>query len=201
MVDIAIADYGAGNLESVRKALDYLGYEAVVTGDPDSISGADRLVLPGVGAFGAAMNALAESGMDAAIKEWLQKGRPYLGICLGLQMLFSSSEESPEAEGLCVLKGRNVAFKQGKVPQIGWNQVNTSGEIPLFNGIPSGSYFYLLHSYHVEAADEGIVRGTTDYGVTYPTAVVSDNICAVQFHPEKSGDAGLQLLKNWIELC
>lgn len=200
---IAIIDYDAGNLKSVLKALQYLGKDAVITRDPEVIRSADKVILPGVGAFGDAMDKLKEYQLDSLIGEIAESGKPFLGICLGLQLLFESSEESPGVEGLGILKGtiKRIPDADGlKVPHIGWNSLKLQNEGRLFQGIPSESYVYFVHSYYLQAEDEEIVKASTTYGVTIHASVEKGNVFACQFHPEKSGETGLQILRNFAEL-
>ncbi|MGN1328178.1 MAG: imidazole glycerol phosphate synthase subunit HisH [Eubacterium sp.] len=197
---IAIIDYGAGNLSSVKKALDYLGAESEITQDSDKILSASHVILPGVGSFEDAMDSMRERGLVDTVKE-AAKTKPFLGICLGLQLLFESSEESPGAEGLGILKGKIVSIPKDnglKVPHIGWNSVSLKQRDGIFNNIDDESYFYFVHSFYLKDADEDVVAATTEYGVTIQCAVQRDNLCATQFHPEKSSKAGLQILKNFI---
>lgn len=199
---IAVIDYGAGNLSSVKKALDYLGVESEITQDREKISNASHIILPGVGSFGDALKSMRERGLDGVTKEAAMSGKPFLGICLGLQLLFESSEESPGVEGLGILKGKIVKIPKGdglKVPHIGWNSVSLKQKDGIFSGIDDNSYFYFVHSYYLKGADGDAVAGTTEYGVEIECAVQKGNICATQFHPEKSGKSGLKLLKNFIE--
>lgn len=198
---IAIIDYGAGNLKSVKKAFDHLGVESKIISSSREWSGFDKLVLPGVGAFGAAVERLNRAGFIELIKDWLIVDNPFLGICLGLQLLSESSTESTEIDGLGFFKGKCVSFQQGKVPQIGWNQVQVKKESNLLDGIADNSFFYFLHGYYVQLEKENIITASTEYGITYPSIVEKGNVYAVQFHPEKSGDVGLQLLKNWVKKC
>jgi imidazole glycerol phosphate synthase glutamine amidotransferase subunit len=198
---IGIIDYGAGNLQSVRKALDYIGAESRIASRADDLEGAGRIVLPGVGAFGAAAAGLEERGFTAFLREWIRADRPFLGICLGLQLLFEGSTESAGAAGLGFFKGTCLRFKEGKVPQIGWNQVSPAAGSRMFDGIADGTFFYFLHGYYAAPGDETWVAARTTYGVTFASAVQRGRIWAVQFHPEKSGDAGLQLLRNWEARC
>lgn len=196
----AIIDYDAGNIRSVEKALRFLGEETSVTRDRERILGADRVILPGVGAFGESMEKIREFGLDEVIWETVEKGVPFLGICLGLQLLFERSEESGNAEGLGILRGeiRRIPDKEGiKVPQIGWNSLKYPRKGRLFQGIPEESYVYFVHSYYLEAEDGGIVTATTDYGVQIHASVEKGNVFACQFHPEKSSGVGLALLKNF----
>ena len=197
---VAIIDYGAGNLSSVKKALDYLGTENEITQDRDKILSASHVILPGVGSFGDAMDSMRERGLVDTVKE-VAMTKPFLGICLGLQLLFEGSEESPDTEGLGILKGKIVSIPKDKglkVPHIGWNSVNLKQQVGIFSNIDDESYFYFVHSFYLKAADEDVVAATTEYGVTIQCAVQRDNLCATQFHPEKSSKAGLKLLKNFI---
>ena len=204
---IAIIDYDAGNIKSVEKALLYLGAEVCLTRDADVILGADGVILPGVGAFGDAMQKLRDYGLVEVIHKCVDKGTPFMGICLGLQLLFESSEESPGVEGLHLLDGKIVRIPSDgglKVPHIGWNDlsfpVREGGRGRLFQGLPDKPYVYFVHSYYLQAADEKIVTAITEYGVTIHAAVEKDNIFACQFHPEKSSDIGMQILRNFIEV-
>ena len=200
---IAIIDYDAGNIKSVQKALQYLGQEAVLTRDREVILSADRAVLPGVGSFGEAMEKLKGYGLSEVVREFAATGKPFLGICLGLQLLFEESEESPGVQGLGLLKGKIRRIPEGegrKVPQIGWNDISIHPDSRLFRGIPDHSYVYFVHSYYLEAADRKEVAATTEYGVSIDAAVEAGNVYACQFHPEKSSDVGLGILKNFIAL-
>ena len=200
---IAIIDYDAGNLKSVEKALQFLGVEAKITSNAEEILGADKIILPGVGAFGDAMEKLNNSGLSEVIREAVRRKIPLLGICLGLQLLFEASEESEGVDGLSVLKGKIVRIpdKEGfKVPHIGWNSLKINPESKLFAGIPDDSYVYFVHSYYL-AAEEPIVAATTDYVVDIHAAVEKEHVFACQFHPEKSGDIGLKLLKNFATMA
>ncbi|HOH06324.1 MAG TPA: imidazole glycerol phosphate synthase subunit HisH [bacterium] len=198
---IAIIDYGAGNLRSVHKALEHLGTEARVSSSSAEIIMADKLILPGVGAFGKALEAIDGLGLREAICDFVASGRPFLGICLGMQLLFETSEESPGAAGLGLLPGRVRRFGPGlKVPHLGWNALEQRQPSPLWKGIPPGSYFYFAHSYFVEPAEPEVIAGVTGYGGPVPAAIGSGMIHAVQFHPEKSQQHGLQLLRNFITL-
>jgi len=199
---IAIIDYDAGNLKSVEKALQFLGVEAKITSSAEEILGADKIILPGVGAFGDAMEKLNNSGLSEVIREAVKRKIPLLGICLGLQLLFEASEETPGVDGLSVLKGKIVRIpdKEGfKVPHIGWNSLKINPESKLFAGIPEDSYVYFVHSYYLKA-EEPIVAATTDYVVDIHAAVEKEHVFACQFHPEKSGDIGLRLLKNFATM-
>ena len=200
---IAIIDYDAGNIKSVEKAMDHFGEEALITRDPERILGADKAILPGVGAFGDAMAKLAEYDLIGVIKDFVATGRPFLGICLGLQLLFEESEESPGVPGLSVLKGKVLRFpeKEGfKIPQIGWNSLELMNKGRLFKGIDNGAYVYFVHSYYLKAEDPGIVTATSEYTTTVHASVESGNIFACQFHPEKSSGVGLRMIKNFIDL-
>lgn len=199
---IAIIDYDAGNIKSVEKALQYLGEEAVITRDAGEILMADKVVLPGVGAFGDAMEKLNRYGLVPVIHEVVEKGIPFLGICLGLQLMFESSEEAPGVEGLGLLKGKIVRIPEGdglKVPHMGWNSLSFPKEGRLFAGIPENSYVYFVHSYYLQA-EEDIVTATAEYGMTIHASVEKGNVFACQFHPEKSSHTGLTILKNFVEL-
>ena len=194
---IAIIDYDAGNLKSVEKAFQYLGVEAKITSSAEEILGADKIILPGVGAFGDAMEKLNNSGLSEVIREAVRRKIPLLGICLGLQLLFEASEESPGVDGLSVLKGKIIRIpdKEGfKVPHIGWNSLKINPESKLFAGIPEDSYVYFVHSYYL-VAEEPIVAATTDYVVDIHAAVEKEHVFACQFHPEKSGEVGLEILR------
>lgn len=199
---IAIIDYDAGNLKSVEKALLFLGEEAKITSDAKEILAADKIILPGVGAFGDAMEKLNTSGLSETIREAVRRKIPLLGICLGLQLLFESSEESPGVSGLSILKGKiqRIPDKEGfKVPHIGWNSLQINPESELFRDIPQDAYVYFVHSYYLKA-EEPIVAATTDYVVDIHAAVEKEHVFACQFHPEKSGEIGLKLLKNFATL-
>ena len=200
---IAIIDYDAGNVKSVEKALQFLGQEVVLTREKEILLKADKVILPGVGAFGNAMEKLHQYGLVEVIHQIVEKKTPFLGICLGLQLMFESSEETPGAEGLGLLKGKIVRIpeKNGlKVPHVGWNDLQFPKESRLFKGFAGGEYVYFVHSYYLEAEDEKDVAATTEYGVHIHAAVEHDNIFACQFHPEKSASVGLQILKNFVEL-
>lgn len=198
---IAVIDYDAGNLKSVEKALLFLGEKVKVTSDAKEILRADKIILPGVGAFGDAMEKLNTSGLAETICEAVDKKIPLLGICLGLQLLFESSDESPDVSGLSILKGKvkRIPDKEGfKVPHIGWNSLKIADDAALFREIPQDSHVYFVHSYYLEA-EEPIVTATTDYVVDIHASVQKGNLFACQFHPEKSGAVGLKLLKNFAE--
>ena len=200
---IAIIDYDAGNVKSVEKALQALGEEAVLTRDAETILHADKVILPGVGNFGDAMGNLERFGMAAVIRQVCREKKPFLGICVGLQLLFERSEESPGVPGLGILKGEilRIPDQPGlKIPHMGWNSLELSRDGRLFLGIPDEAYVYFVHSYYLKAADESIVRAVTSYGTQIHAAVEQDNIFAVQFHPEKSSEVGLAILKNFAQL-
>ena len=200
---IAIIDYDAGNIKSVEKAVKKLGYECEITRDIETLRNADKLILPGVGAFKDAMGKLNEYGLTDVIKELvLKEKKPLLGICLGLQLLFDSSEENPGVEGLGLLKGRIVRLPEGddrKIPHMGWNSLDFPKKSILFNKVVKGSYVYFVHSYYLEADDKSIVAATSEYGAQIEAAVECGNIYATQFHPEKSSAVGLKILSNFLE--
>ena len=202
---IAILDYEAGNLTSVKRALDYLGYRSFITSRPEEVLKAERLIFPGVGAAGEAMENLKRKGLDEALREFFQSGRPLLGICLGVQIIFTESEEDG-ARCLGLLRGRVVRFpiplldRDGsplKVPHMGWNGVRPQREHPLFQGMDPAAEFYFVHSYYPQPEDPGVIIGVTDYGIDFPSAIAHENLWAVQFHPEKSGRPGLRMLDNF----
>ncbi|QFJ55703.1 imidazole glycerol phosphate synthase subunit HisH [Pseudobutyrivibrio xylanivorans] len=200
---IAILDYDAGNIKSVEKAFKILGEETVLTRDFGVIEKADHVVLPGVGSFAAAMEHLKKYELDKAIKDYVQSGRPFLGICLGLQLLFDSSEESVGVEGLHLLDGEVVRIPDApgiKVPHIGWNSLDYPNKGRLFDGIDQGSFVYFVHSYYLKASDPAIVTASTEYGCHIHASVEKDNIFACQFHPEKSSTVGLKILANFARL-
>ena len=200
---IAILDYDAGNIKSVEKAFKILGKETVLTRDFSVIEKADHVVLPGVGSFADAMNHLKKYDLDKAIKDYVQSERPFLGICLGLQLLFESSDESVGVEGLHLLDGvvKRIPDAPGiKVPHIGWNSLDYPNKGKLFEGIDEGAFVYFVHSYYLKAADPSIVKATTEYGCHIHASVEKDNIFACQFHPEKSSTVGLKILDNFANL-
>ncbi len=200
---IVIIDYDAGNIKSVEKAALYLGYDVKVTRDEAELLAADKVILPGVGAFGDAMEKLMSYGLIPVIRKIVEKNTPFLGICLGLQLLFDESEESPGVKGLGILKGKIVRFPEDKglkIPQIGWNDLTFPRQGRLFKGLDEHPYVYFVHSYYLEAEDPSIVTATTEYGVTVHASVEHGNVFACQFHPEKSSQAGLTILKNFLEL-
>ena len=191
---IAIIDYDAGNIKSVEKAMQLLGQEVIITRDRETIMNADKVILPGVGAFGDAMSKLRQYGLDEVIRDVTAKGTPFLGICLGLQLLFERSDETPGVEGLGILKGEilRIPDKEGlKIPHMGWNSLKFQNNGRLFKGIPEDSYVYFVHSYYLKAADEGIVTATTEYSTHIHASVEQGNVFACQFHPEKSSDIGI----------
>jgi len=217
MSKIGIIDYGMGNLGSVSNACKFLGLDAEIVSAPSQMDSCRAVILPGVGAFGDCMAHLTEHGFVSPIQKWISGGKPFMGICLGLQALFQFSEETPGVEGLGIFKGGSKRFPFGvgtavpavrgrlgeaslplKIPQIGWNAVNQKKpDCPMFAGVDNGAYFYFVHSFYVAPEDQSIVAGETDYGIKYCSAVWKDNVFAVQFHPEKSQAAGLQMLKNF----
>lgn len=198
---VSIIDYGAGNLMSVKKALDFIGAESEITADKDKIKNASHVILPGVGSFGDAMASMAERGLVDTVREAALSGKPFLGICLGLQLLFAESDESPAVSGLGVLDGKILLIPKNdglKVPHMGWNSVEIKQNSGIFKGISNGSYFYFVHSFYLNGANADEVAGTTQYGTEIQCAVEKGNLCATQFHPEKSGEIGLMLLKNFL---
>jgi len=200
---IAMIDYDAGNIKSVEKALQFLGEDVCITRDPQTILQAEKVILPGVGAFGDAMNKLHGYGLVDVIREVVKKQTPFLGICLGLQLLFERSDESKGVEGLGILKGeiRRIPDGEGlKIPHIGWNSLDYPNPGRLFRGIPEQSYVYFVHSYYLQAEDENIVTATTEYGVKIHASVEQGNVFACQFHPEKSSETGIKILKNFVEI-
>lgn len=201
---IALIDYDAGNMKSVEKALHLLGQETVVTRDPDEIYRADGVILPGVGSFGDAMENLRRFGLVEVIRRVTEQGTPFLGICLGLQLLFESSEESPGVEGLGLLPGKILRIPAGegrKIPHMGWNDITFPHPGRLFAGVAEHSYVYFVHSYYLKAEDPSIVTAVTRYGTGIHASVEKGNVFACQFHPEKSSDVGLQILKNFAAIC
>lgn len=201
MTSIAIIDYGVGNLRSVEKAFGATGVDAIITGDPEELRRASHLVLPGVGAFAACMNALKEHGLIELVRERVANGVLLLGVCVGMQLLFEESDEFGRTEGLGFLKGRVRRFSNDLVvPHVGWNQINQRRENPLFAGVADNAFCYFVHSYFCEPADESVIIGVTDYGVNYASVVAQGNVCGVQFHPEKSQAVGLKMLSNFANL-
>ncbi len=195
---IAIVDYGMGNLRSVEKGFKKVGVEAVVTSSPKAIDDADAIVLPGVGAFRDCIRNLTDLSLTEAIGRSIEKGKPYLGICLGLQVLFSESEEFGRCRGLDIFRGRVVRFQiSEKVPHMGWNTIRIVNRPPILSDIPDDSYFYFVHSFYVVPDDADVTAATTDYGVTFTSMIWKDNVFATQFHPEKSQELGLRILKGF----
>lgn len=200
---VAIIDYDAGNIKSVEKAVNALGYEAVVTRDRSSILNAEHVILPGVGAFGDAMKKLHSYGLVEVIREVVANRTPFLGICLGLQLMFESSEEAPGVEGLSLLKGRIVRLPDTedlKIPHIGWNSLKYPNSGRLFAGIPEDSYVYFVHSYYLQVGEPEIVKATTEYGALVHASVEKENVFACQFHPEKSSEVGMKILENFLKI-
>ncbi len=198
-----IIDYDAGNLRSVAKALEALGETPIISRDPEQLMEADRVILPGVGSFGDAMEKLNQYGLVSVIKEMADSKKPFLGICLGLQLLFESSEESPGIKGLGILKGQILRIPDSpglKIPHMGWNSLDIREGAKLFKGIDNGAYVYFVHSYYCKAEEEFIVAASTEYSAHIHASVERDNVFACQFHPEKSGSIGLQILNNFIHL-
>ena len=198
MTQVAIIDYGVGNLRSVEKAFAAMGCDAIVTGNDRELHNAERLVLPGVGAFGACMQALRERGFDNLVRERVGEGVPLLGVCVGMQMLFEESDEFGRTAGLGLLRGCVRRFSNDLVvPQVGWNQIRQLAMHPLFEGITDQSFFYFVHSFFCDPVENSTIVGETEYGATYASVVAQANVCGVQFHPEKSQVAGLRLLRNF----
>lgn len=200
---IAIIDYDAGNIKSVEKAMQLLGQDVTITRDRETILKADKVILPGVGAFGDAMGKIHQYGLYEVIHEVVKRNTPFLGICLGLQLLFERSDETPGVEGLGILKGEilRIPDKEGlKIPHMGWNSLEFQNNGRLFKGLPKDPYVYFVHSYYLKAADEGIVTATTEYSTHIHASVEQGNVFACQFHPEKSSDVGLGILKNFIKI-
>lgn len=200
---VAIIDYDAGNIKSVEKALLHLGEEVMITRDREQILNSDKVILPGVGAFGDAMEKLRSYGLDKVIYEVVERKIPFLGICLGLQLLFEKSDETPGVKGLGVLPGEilRIPDKEGiKIPHMGWNSVKIKENARIFKDIPQDSYVYFVHSYYLKAGREEDVAATTEYSTLIHAAVEHDNVFACQFHPEKSSEIGLKILKNFVEL-
>jgi glutamine amidotransferase len=208
MSTVTIIDYGMGNLRSVQKGFERVGFNALVTADPREAGQAERLVLPGVGAFRDCMDNLRQGGFIDPILRHVESGRPFLGICLGLQLLFTESEEFGRHQGLDIIPGKVVRFPAGlrqgdealKVPHMGWNQIEIRRPAPVFKGVEEGVSVYFVHSYYVVPEDESMVATVTDYGIPFCSAVWRDNVVATQFHPEKSQQVGLQMLKNFAKL-
>ncbi len=200
---IAIIDYGAGNIQSVFKALKHIGCDAFITKNRDEILKSDGAVLPGVGSFGDAMDTMTSYGINNTVIDFTKSGKPFLGICLGLQLLFPESQESPGSKGLGLFEGAITKIPSGdglKIPHIGWNSLNIKKHDGLFKGITGNPYVYFVHSYYLNAADKNIVSAQTEYGVTIDAAIQSGNVFATQFHPEKSGETGLKILTNFADM-
>ena len=200
---IAVIDYGAGNIRSVYKALKHIGCECVITRDKDEIMNADGAVLPGVGSFGDTMDTMNSYGIKDTVIKYINSEKPFLGICLGLQLLFERSDEAKGVEGLGILEGeicRIPACEGLKIPHMGWNSLHFQNNGRLFQGIPEQTYVYFVHSYYLKAEDEQIVKASAEYGVHIHASVEQKNVFACQFHPEKSSTAGLRILKNFVEL-
>ena len=203
MARVVVVDYGAGNLRSVARAVAHAGVDPIVSARPEDVAGADALIVPGVGAAEDTMANLRAAGLDAPIVEYIASGRPFLGVCMGMQALFDVSEEGGTHECLGVLPGRIVRFPQGlTVPHMGWNTVQLRAPHPVFEGIPSGAYFYFVHSYHPMPSDPSVTIAETEYGgVRFASVVGRDNVIATQFHPEKSGPWGLRVYENFLRLA
>ena len=200
---VAIIDYDAGNIKSVQKAIEYLGEEVIITREPEVILNASRVILPGVGAFGDAMEKLHKYNLVDVIKEVVKREIPFLGICLGLQLLFETSDETPGVQGLGILKGKIKRIPDNgelKIPHIGWNSLSFPNKGRLYEGISEESYVYFVHSYYLDAEDKGIVVATTEYGTTIHASVEQGNVFACQFHPEKSSSVGLKILDNFLKI-
>src|SRR3990172_1075319 len=196
---IVIVDYGAGNLRSVSRAVAHVGHEPSVTSDPHDVADADAVILPGVGAAADTMRNLREHGMVEPVREYIASGRPFFGVCMGQQALLSVSEEGGEHPCLDIIPGRVKKLPGGqKVPHMGWNQVRQTASHAIFEGIPDDSYFYFVHSYYPAPADPSVVIGETDYGMRFASVLARDNIVATQFHPEKSGEMGLRMYRNFL---
>jgi imidazole glycerol-phosphate synthase subunit HisH len=201
-VKVVVVDYGAGNLFSVSRAVVNAGTRPLVTSNPSYLDDAEAVIVPGVGAAADTMSNLRQTGFIEPIRSYIASGRPFLGVCMGQQALFQVSQEGGEHECLGILPGRVVRFSNGlKVPHMGWNQVRIVRPHPIFGGVPDGSYFYFVHSYYPQPADPDVVIGETEYGVDFASVIAHDNIVATQFHPEKSGDAGLRMYSNFLKIA
>ena len=201
---IAIIDYGAGNLQSVQNALDFIGCPGTVTSDPEEILSAEGAILPGVGAFGSAMEEMERKGLVDTVKIAAKSGKPFIGICAGMQLLFEESEESPGVSGLGILRGKTLLFpsdKGLKIPHMGWNSIETKKKSRLLGKLSGPTYMYFVHSYYVKADDKEIVSAFSDYGTTFDAAVEQGNLFGCQFHPEKSGAEGISILRRFAELA
>jgi glutamine amidotransferase len=199
---LVIIDYDASNLHSVRKALQALGHAPIVSNDPTTVAGADAVILPGVGAAGDAMRHLTELGLIPILRQFVADGRPFLGVCVGMQLMFELSEEDGGIRGLGLLPGIVRRLPPGpKIPHMGWNSVSLRGQHPAFADVPNDSYFYFVHSYYPDPADGSTVLGETEHGVRFACVVGRDNLLGVQFHPEKSGELGLRLYDNFVRRC
>lgn len=198
---IGIVDYGMGNIHSVQKALQFYGAKTLVTNKPEDIRACDKIVLPGVGAFDDAMSELKNRGLISALKEYIQDKKIFLGICLGMQLLFEESQEATQYPGLGILKGKVLRFENKvKVPHMGWNQLKIKNDCPLLKDAADNSYVYFCHSYYPQAQDKKVIAATCDYGINFAAVIWQDNVYGMQFHPEKSQDTGLKMLKNFVNL-
>jgi len=197
---ITIIDYGMGNLKSIENAFRYLGVETKITDNPSEIEKSKKLVFPGVGNFGKAIENLKKKKIDLAIKKAIEKGIPFLGICLGFQLLFEKSEEAPKIKGLSIFQGKVSRLKKAKIPQIGWNQLKIQKKSKILKGLKGGSFVYFMHSFYPKPLDKKIIITKTNYGIDFCSSIESKNIFGVQFHPEKSGKVGLKILKNFVEI-
>jgi imidazole glycerol phosphate synthase glutamine amidotransferase subunit len=193
---IVIIDYGAGNIKSIMNVVQSLGYETILTSDRETILNAEKIIFPGQGHFGQAMEKLNQAGLVQTIREAISSGKQFLGICLGLQVLFENSEEAPNVEGIGIFKGSVKKFQTGRTPQIGWNKISTTNA----NSYLNDDYFYFVNSYYVVPEDENIVASRAEYHIEFVSSVESKNVTAVQFHPEKSADAGLEFFKKWLKI-
>lgn len=199
---ISIVDYGAGNLRSVINAVTKLGYQPKLAVTPEQVLEAGVLILPGVGAAAHVMQSLKKLGLDCAIAQYIAEGRPFLGVCIGLQVLFGRTEEGGGHDCLGIVSGTVKRLPEGlKIPHMGWNQVKQKKEHPVFAGVPDGANFYFVHSYYVEPDDKALVAGETEYGIDICSAIIRDNLVATQFHPEKSGEDGLKIYDNFIKMA
>ncbi|OIP75721.1 MAG: imidazole glycerol phosphate synthase subunit HisH [Parcubacteria group bacterium CG2_30_36_18] len=197
---ITIIDYGMGNLLSIENAFRYFGAKVKITAQPEEIEKAKKLVFPGVGNFAEAIKNLKRKKIDLAIKNSIQKGTPFLGICLGFQLLFEKSEEAPKIKGLSIFQGKVSRLKKVKIPQIGWNQLKIQKKSKILKGLKGGSFVYFMHSFYPKPIDKKIIIAKTNYGIDFCSSIESKNIFGVQFHPEKSGKVGLKILKNFVEI-